>query len=557
MTIRVFLTSDKAIRHPRYTPQYFAERRIRDAAVIHQLTDDEFEVILYADSKYWRFGPVNIAFYFKAKESLTSFRDCITELTDKSTTNFLLEITPNGPISFVSLAENLMTYRQLLDEMSAELAQTFLIAIHDLMALRRYNPGVPEIAKKSLNRRLIRAIDFSPEQVKAYLNGSEILSGQERAFILSKKPRFHLPFETRNGRRVDVTFSFGSVEDLGKRAAVLIGKNGIGKTHALRQIATNLLQRKTDWDFVDDERGYYASRVLGFYSGPRQSKAFPIQSSKRRRGGYNIFNLQEDNKWSGVTIFDAIADLLTSNQHIASTSRFELFRQSIEQARKGRPTSVYHEKWGAIDLMHVGVAGGRIQFTAGLDRVVAEDVFDFLLELDGRKGVFANDPGDFSSGEESYVRFSAYASLHIENGSAVLMDEPEVYLHPQFIDALMGTLHKLLELTGSVAFIATHSAYVVRCAEEHMVFLMRQPTDQLSFNYEVEFAQPRMKTFGADVGMISLFVFGEDEMETTIDRARMFIERQGGALNSEDVLRILGNLTSLDLVSKIANKTHD
>lgn len=111
-----------------------------------------------------------------------------------------------------------------------------------------------------------------------------------------------------------------------------------------------------------------------------------------------------------------------------------------------------------------------------------------------------------SSGEISFVRFSAQASLHVENGSLILLDEPETHLHPNFISQFVSLLDNLLVQTGSAAIIATHSAYFVREVFQEQVSVLR--ADQDGF---VSVERPALRTFGADVGAISYFVFGEDE----------------------------------------------
>jgi energy-coupling factor transporter ATP-binding protein EcfA2 len=111
-----------------------------------------------------------------------------------------------------------------------------------------------------------------------------------------------------------------------------------------------------------------------------------------------------------------------------------------------------------------------------------------------------------SSGEFSFMKFAAQASLHIENGSLLLLDEPETHLHPNFISQFVSLLDGLLEATGSAAIIATHSAYFVR-------EVFREQVTVLSVDSEshVSAQRPKLRTFGADVGAISYFVFGEDE----------------------------------------------
>jgi predicted ATPase len=111
-----------------------------------------------------------------------------------------------------------------------------------------------------------------------------------------------------------------------------------------------------------------------------------------------------------------------------------------------------------------------------------------------------------SSGELSFLKFAAQVSLNIENGSLLLLDEPETHLHPQFISRFVWLLDQLLAATGSSAIIATHSAYFVREVFREQVTVLRVDEENL-----VRTQTPVLRTFGADIGAISYFVFGEDE----------------------------------------------
>tara|TARA_B100000929_G_scaffold273374_1_gene245707 strand:+ start:55 stop:717 length:663 start_codon:yes stop_codon:yes gene_type:complete len=129
------------------------------------------------------------------------------------------------------------------------------------------------------------------------------------------------------------------------------------------------------------------------------------------------------------------------------------------------------------------------------------------INIDKEPYRFINNEGyPLSSGELSFLRFAAQASLNIENGSLLLLDEPETHLHPNFISQFTALLNQLLTNTGSAAIIATHSAYFVREVFQKQVIILRSDNDG---NIISEI--PLMRTFGADVGSISYFVFGEDE----------------------------------------------
>jgi energy-coupling factor transporter ATP-binding protein EcfA2 len=96
-----------------------------------------------------------------------------------------------------------------------------------------------------------------------------------------------------------------------------------------------------------------------------------------------------------------------------------------------------------------------------------------------------------------------------------LFDEPETHLHPNLITEFMQLLHELLEITGSFAVLATHSAYVVREVPRSQVIILREAEPR-----QVVAITPRLKTLGADVGEISLFVFGDDLFARLVSRIR-------------------------------------
>jgi energy-coupling factor transporter ATP-binding protein EcfA2 len=129
------------------------------------------------------------------------------------------------------------------------------------------------------------------------------------------------------------------------------------------------------------------------------------------------------------------------------------------------------------------------------------------IDLNREPVRFVNDAYyPLSSGETSFLRFAAQASLYVENGSLLLLDEPETHLHPNFISRFVALLNDVLVNTGSAAIISTHSAYFVREVFREQVTVLSTTGDGMVISEPL-----RLQTFGADVGSISYFVFGEDE----------------------------------------------
>jgi len=145
------------------------------------------------------------------------------------------------------------------------------------------------------------------------------------------------------------------------------------------------------------------------------------------------------------------------------------------------------------------------------------------------------------------LRFAALAGLYVENGSLLLFDEPETHLHPNFISQFVALLDGLLGQTGSAAILATHSVYFVREAVEDQVLVLRSDPDRV-----ITAETPTLKTFGADVGAISYFVFGEDQPSRLALEVEDKIMAQGASW--EAVFETYKDRVSLDLLGEIRAK---
>jgi len=142
------------------------------------------------------------------------------------------------------------------------------------------------------------------------------------------------------------------------------------------------------------------------------------------------------------------------------------------------------------------------------------------------------------------MRFAAQAASAIEQGSLLLLDEPETHLHPNFISNLMEILDNLLQSTGSIAIIATHSAYVVRETPRNCVNVLTLE------NRQIRIDQPRMQTFGATIDSISQFVFGDTSMSHSFQKTLTdWADQTGRELGIEGVIERFGDQLNSESLS--------
>jgi len=113
-------------------------------------------------------------------------------------------------------------------------------------------------------------------------------------------------------------------------------------------------------------------------------------------------------------------------------------------------------------------------------------------------------PRALSLGQQTFIRFVLTAFANAGPASVLLIDEPENFLHPNLISGFMRVLHRVLTGTRSIAFVATHSPFVVREVQRAQVHVIKQ-VEGLTF-----VAKPRLQTLGANVATIFDDVFSDD-----------------------------------------------
>jgi energy-coupling factor transporter ATP-binding protein EcfA2 len=418
----------------------------------------------------------------------------------------LLEAAPDGRLGssqfpkFFTMLPDMRAYREIVSHLGPERATKALLAINDVVAADEGSPASISLSAVKEARVFKHAFLRSSEAYFAWTNAGPILRGLENEEVGRISDTFNIRFQL-NGRpnEHDLSFRFDVREEvLPRRFAVVIGKNGVGKSQTLGHIAKAALSGSKEMTDGDGGRPSL-NRLLAFVPTSATSSVFPSERRRNPRVWYRRFVLG----YSGGprerrTTSELIIQLARSQERVHGRDRLQLFLTAI--------TAI--DDWKELGLRTNREHGGIIRFDKLRGGGEEERVSRFGA-IDGRHEpvrVIDDKAYPLSSGEQSFLRFAAIASLHIENGTLVLLDEPETHLHPNFISQFVAVLDNLLEQTGSAAIIATHSVYFVREAFEDQVIVLRSEKDR-----SILVDRPKLKTFGADVGTISYFVFGEDQ----------------------------------------------
>ncbi|MBS1683232.1 MAG: AAA family ATPase [Bacteroidetes bacterium] len=96
----------------------------------------------------------------------------------------------------------------------------------------------------------------------------------------------------------------------------------------------------------------------------------------------------------------------------------------------------------------------------------------------------------------------------LQEKSLVLIDEPEAHLHPPLLSAFTRTLSDLLMDTNSVAIIATHSPVVLQEVPRSCVWKLRR------IGAEATVERLSIESFGENVGTLTNEIFGLEVTES-------------------------------------------
>lgn len=101
----------------------------------------------------------------------------------------------------------------------------------------------------------------------------------------------------------------------------------------------------------------------------------------------------------------------------------------------------------------------------------------------------------------------------VRERSLVLVDEPEAHLHPPLLSALIRALSDLLTDRNGVAIIATHSPVVLQEVPKECVWAIRR------YGYQSSADRPDIETFGENVGVLTREIFGLEVSKSGFHRS--------------------------------------
>ncbi|SBS28420.1 hypothetical protein MAQ5080_01089 [Marinomonas aquimarina] len=443
-------------------------------------------------------------------------------------------------LKFFTMLPSMGDYRFALDELGPDFFRSVLAKINDVVFYKNSSESWLDKIQKSKLFKL--GFMRNSESFFAFHNANSLISEEinERFDGVSNnlKLRFKLDgFD--NDHIVNLKYEKNSL--IPKRLNILIGKNGLGKSHALRSFCRAALQYSdsnislTDISSRNDRP--MINRLLAISTPGEAQNTFPSERPSTQKMYYRRLILTRNGRSKrSRSINELIIQLVRNKQRIGHSSRWELFTNALRMSMPVHNLVLKTDIGKIIGLLELDRLGGEqasLEIWGSID-TKSEPKFQF------ESGLFS-----LSSGQLTFLKFALLCCLHIENGSFVLLDEPETHMHPNMISDFVGLLDQLLEKTGSQALIATHSAYFVREVSREQVHVFKR-----SDNNEISISSPRLRTFGSDIESISQFVFEEDVDNNLVEKVYSRVK----GMSFEQVNDQLSNEVSLSTLLHLKDR---
>ncbi len=333
---------------------------------------------------------------------------------------------------------------------------------------------------------------------------------------------FHINLTSLNNIE-NIDFYFNNVNKLSKiNINVLVGNNGVGKTTILQEIidiVSGVKDIDEKWPYFNKLITVAFSPFEKFYTKEQlikeidnknfDEKNIQIKNEKEKKRKRKR-KLKTDYAYIGFRNEENIFDLNFPKNNII-LSIIKILEYDLEN-------SWWQEKNRfeiLLDTLSLSITFDVIKFKKkdGSYLLLSKDnLTDFKKEEINLKEEISfciinegiEEEVKLSSGQMIYSYMLPAIISELEDESLIIIDEPELYLHPTIEVGLISMLNYLLDVTSSYVIVATHSSIIVREINKKGVKILKRTSDKYT-----EVITPSIETYGESIDIITGEIFDD------------------------------------------------
>ncbi len=487
---------------------------------------------------------------------------------------------PNG--KYISVPAGLTFYEQIEGHLGLDTAIEVAQLLRDASYLTKILKD-EDALRLTQSGGFLNSLQRERGAIKAFIDGWKLFDQQS---ITIGNQAFNFLSPSREIASIELRFH--SQSPLPHDINVLIGANGVGKSQLLRQIVDDWLrltpgsQNQTGFserpnlnqvvvvsyspfelfpvDTSDDteRKDHEVYRYFGFRGRKKtltESKRGSPQITLSREfpkanAAHSLLAcLADDQKYGAIK--ERSSKLETMERVLRSAFEFDHAAVAVDSSADADEFFT-NQMWLTQPYLELkiddedGSSSTERYLPIASDRVGALKVQPLRKHLHDRMGVIFLKNGKvmhLRSGQRlfSYIIINILGT--IRRNSLLLIDEPELFLHPTLEIAFIRMLKSILASYSSKALVATHSIVTVREIPRDCVHVFEQTVNGLAIK------TPPFETFGGDVQRISSYVFGDKVLSKPYEEwVEAQLKKYGTA---EQLIHALGDNINEELIIQI------
>lgn len=462
--------------------------------------DHGFETTFWLD--FWENGEffeIGLVRILNIKNDIT--RHVIPENFDKLTEEY------------ISLGYNEEFYENIIKVIGKEGSKEILRNLRDISIIGLKDNKYFNLEYKGIQDSFFRSSEgrflFYEVHNKYFLDEES----QDRDYNFTFKSQIYLNSE--EVKNIEIDFRKKD-RFLPNRLFTIVGKNGVGKTRFLNQLAESLfdsskLENKNRFIIEEQEKNEETENVPiynkiiaisfsvfdKFYKGSKEERNISKENTqseeeKTKFNNYTYIGLHKVDNTTYTT--EELNDInKRAYKKILDKDRSEMFISLINSS------NILHYK---------------------LDNNLDYDSFFNTI---------------FSSGQSIYISMICRLLSEIEDGSLIFLDEPELYLHPNAISNLARVYYEILEEFKSYAILCTHSPILVQEIPSKFVRKL-----SIVDTNTISYTRPNIETFGANISEITADIFNVLDSES-LYKSKIKYWVLNNEISEDEILKLFDN----------------
>jgi ABC-type cobalamin/Fe3+-siderophores transport system ATPase subunit len=350
---------------------------------------------------------------------------------------------------------------------------------------------------------------------------------------------------------------------------VIIGPNGIGKSHCLKSLVEYWLQTgigeprilEQNKHAPFDERPNISKLVLISYSPFEEFSLDLEKNNLQDKKAYQYFGFRQMRDDGTIGISRNLPALNSSESLLEMICDDEKYK--FIETRINKLSSVDSALKSAVSYDYfvlrlspednLSYLGNNVITIDNEKYLPAINIVQWVEHLDLIKNslllndgvIFVKDGNivRLSSGQRLFVYIAINVVGAMKENSLIVIDEPELFLHPNLEIEFISLLKQVLKPFRSKAILATHSLSITREVPSKCVHIFRDEENGL------EIVPPPFETFGGNVQRISSYVFGDKSISKPFDEWLDMQLKEVG--DPERLIGMLGEEINEEMIMKI------